>query len=188
MEDLVQSFLLVVLGEMGDKTQLLALILTARYKKPWTIMWGIFAATILNHGLAAAFGGHLSSLVEPNVLRWILGLTFIGFAVWVLIPDKDDGLDQIQDKGVFWTTLTTFFLAEMGDKTQLATIALGAKYQNVILVTIGTTLGMLVADGLAVFLGERLTQKMQMKWIRLVAAFLFFIFGVGILIGLHTAL
>jgi Ca2+/H+ antiporter, TMEM165/GDT1 family len=183
LDAILNSFLLVVASEMGDKTQLLALVLATRFKKPWTIMAGILVATLLNHGLASWAGGWLSQQVSVEILKWILGGTFIAFAAWILIPDKDEDLKEGAKWGAFITTTVAFFFAEMGDKTQLATVALGAKFANTLLVTIGTTLGMLVADGLAVFLGERLTHKIPMKWIRYFAALLFLIFGVLILMA-----
>lgn len=181
MEALLNSFWLVVVSEMGDKTQLLALVLILRFKTPWTIMFGILAATLLNHGLASWLGGWLSSLVSPDLLRYSLAAIFAAFALWILIPDKDDGEITNARYGAFLTTLVAFFLAEMGDKTQLATVALGAHYQAPVIVTAGTTLGMLVADGLAVFFGERLTQRIPLHLVRKIAALTFLIFGIAIL-------
>lgn len=182
LESLYQSFLLVVFSEMGDKTQLLALVLAVKYKKPWTIIAGILTATVLNHALAAWVGSWASTLFTSEILKWILALLFFAFAVWILIPDKDEDLKEDSRFGPFWTTTIAFFLAEMGDKTQLATAALGARFNTeLVAVTIGTTLGMLVADGLAVFLGKKLTQVFSMQWIRYVTAGLFFLFGILIL-------
>lgn len=183
MDMIVQSFLLVVASEMGDKTQLLALVLASRFRKPWTIMAGILVATLLNHGLAAWIGGWVSSFVSPLVLSWILAITFFAFAFWLLIPDKDEGMPREQRFGPFLTTTIVFFLAEMGDKTQFATVALGAKFNAPIIVTLGTTAGMLVADGLAVFFGDKLTDRIPMKWVRRFACLLFILFGIGILLG-----
>ncbi|AKT40327.1 TMEM165/GDT1 family protein [Chondromyces crocatus] len=183
MEALLQSFALVAVSEMGDKTQLLALVLALRYKRPWTIMAGILVATILNHGLASWVGGAVSARVPADVLRYALAAIFGAFAIWILIPDKDEDGPQNDRFGPFLTTLVAFFLAEMGDKTQLATVALGARFQAPVLVTIGTTLGMLFADGLAVVFGERLTQRIPMKWVRIFAACLFALFGIGVLLG-----
>ncbi len=182
MEAFINSFLLVFAGEMGDKTQLLALILTARFKKPWTILLGVFIATLLNHALAAAAGGWVSSLFSPQVLKWGLALLFFAFAFWILIPDKEEDLKSESRFGPLLTTIVTFFLAEMGDKTQLATIALGARFTNTMLVTLGTTLGMLASNALAIFLGDKLLKRIPMKWVRLFACLLFIIFGIGILI------
>lgn len=145
-------------------------------------MAGIFAATILNHAAASWAGGWISNLFDRKTLSLILGGVFLVFAVWILIPDKGEELKKSSRYGVFLTTLIAFFLAEMGDKTQLATIALGAEFKSPLLVTIGTTAGMLAADGLAVFFGQRLTQRISLKWIRIGACFLFVAFGLGILL------
>lgn len=182
MTAVIQSFFLVFASEMGDKTQLLALILVLRYKKPWAIMAGILVATLLNHGLASWLGGRAAALVEPGVLNWALALTFFAFAAWILVPDKDDGLEQESKYGAFLTTTVAFFLAEMGDKTQLATIALGARFADPWLVTLGTTLGMLASDGLAVAFGESLVKKVPMHWVRRGASVLFAVFGAAILL------
>ncbi len=179
---ILNSFLLILASEMGDKTQLLALVLASRFGKPWTIMAGILVATLLNHGLASWLGQFLASRVSEQMLSWGLAAIFFVFAVWILIPDKDEELKEIGHFGAFVTTTIAFFLAEMGDKTQLATVALGANYASPWLVTFGTTLGMLAADGLAVFFGKSLTQRIDMKWIRIGAALLFLAFGVGILL------
>lgn len=189
MDTVLQSFFMVFASEMGDKTQLLALVLASRFKKPWAIMAGILVATLLNHGLASWVGGWVSGFISDQVLRWVLGAIFIGFGLWILVPDKDQGLDESQtSRGAFLTTLVTFFFAEMGDKTQLATVALGAQFSMVPLwVTFGTTLGMLAADGLAVVFGESLTRIIPMKWIRFFACFLFILFGVAILFGVGSA-
>lgn len=182
MEAVIQSFLLVLASEMGDKTQLLALVLATRFKKPWTIMVGILVATLLNHGLASWAGGWVSTMISPLYLRWILAFIFFAFGLWILIPDKDEGLNENHKYGAFLTTVVTFFLAEMGDKTQLATLALGAKFASPVMVTLGTTFGMLIADGLAVFFGEKLTEKIPMKWIRIFACVLFMVFGIIIIL------
>jgi Ca2+/H+ antiporter, TMEM165/GDT1 family len=182
MTSIFNSFLLVFASEMGDKTQLLALVLASRFRQPFAIMSGILVATLLNHGLASYLGGWISSLVTPRTLTWILAITFFAFAAWILIPDKDDDDDHQPKFGAFITTTITFFLAEMGDKTQLATVALGARYSSPILVTLGTTLGMLAADGLAVAFGENLTRKISMTWVRRIASLLFALFGLGILL------
>jgi putative Ca2+/H+ antiporter (TMEM165/GDT1 family) len=168
---------------MGDKTQLLALLLAARFRRPWTIMAGILAATLLNHGLASWAGGSLAGFVPHQTLAWVLAATFFLFAGWILIPDKEEEQKESGQYGAFLTTLVTFFLAEMGDKTQLATVALGAKFSSVFAVTVGTTAGMLAADSLAVFFGEKLTEKVPMKWVRWFASLLFALFGLGILLG-----
>jgi putative Ca2+/H+ antiporter (TMEM165/GDT1 family) len=173
--------LLVTATEMGDKTQLLALVLTTRFRKPWVIMAGILVATILNHGLAAFAGQWVSQAVSPTILKYILAISFFAFAVWVLIPDKDDEDVHESTAGAFFVTLVSFFFAEMGDKTQLSTVALAARFGDIAWVTLGTTLGMLVADGLAVFLGERITQIIPMTLMRRSTSALFVVFGLLIL-------
>ena len=181
MEVIINSFLLVALTEMGDKTQLLAFVLASKFRKPWTVLAGITVATILNHALAAGLGAWLSQWIEPHLLKWILGSIFIAFALWILIPDKDESDLNAYPYGAFFTTLVTFFLAEMGDKTQLSTVALAANYQQLIAVTFGTTLGMIFSDGLAVFLGDQFSHKIPLKWVRIGAAALFVVFGVGVI-------
>jgi len=179
----IQSFLLVAASEMGDKTQLLALVLTTRFRKPWAIMAGILVATLLNHALASWAGAFVAAWVPELYLRWGLAFVFFAFGMWILVPDKDDGLDNPPRFGAFLTTVITFFLAEMGDKTQLATVALGAQFNAPLAVTVGTTAGMLLADGMAVFCGEALTRRISMNWIRYFAAALFAVFGVLILLN-----
>lgn len=175
---IINSFLLVAATEMGDKTQLLALILAARFKKPWTIMAGILVATVLNHALAASLGTWVSTRIDSRSLNNILVVIFLAFAVWVLIPDQDEEVKANPRFGAFVTTLVTFFLAEMGDKTQLSTLVLSAEYKNLLLVTLGTTAGMLFSDGLAVFLGEKITKFISMRWIRIFASILYVIFAI----------
>ena len=177
LETIASSFLLVAASEMGDKTQLLAFSLAARYRRPWTVMGGILLATVLNHALAASAGSWISAQVPPRAMAAILGASFIAFGLWTLKPDTLDEARAPDRFGPFLTTTVLFFLAEMGDKTQLATVALAARFGSVVAVTIGTTAGMLAADGLAVFLGERLATRVQMKWVRVTAAALFFAFG-----------
>ena len=185
MEALFISTGVVALAEIGDKTQLLAFILAARFKKPLPIIAGILAATIINHGLAGALGAWISASVSPTVLRWALGLSFIGMAIWTLIPDKiEEEETQIAKKwGVFGATFITFFLAEMGDKTQIATIAMAVHYAAPVMVVIGTTLGMLIADVPAVFAGEKLAGKIPMKLVHGIAAAIFALLGVATLLG-----
>jgi Ca2+/H+ antiporter, TMEM165/GDT1 family len=170
----------VALAEMGDKTQLLAFILAARFKKPVPIILGILLATLVNHGLAGALGAWITSVVSPDAMRWVLGLSFIGMAIWTLVPDKiEEEETQVALKlGVFGATLVTFFLAEMGDKTQIATVALAAHYGAPLLVVIGTTLGMLIADVPAVFVGNKFADKIPMKLVHSIAAGIFAIMGV----------
>ena len=183
MEALYISTGVVALAEMGDKTQLLAFILAARFKKPVPIILGILLATLVNHGLAGALGAWITSVVSPDTMRWVLGLSFIAMAVWTLIPDKietnGEGETQVAKRfGVFGATLVTFFLAEMGDKTQIATVALAAHYGAPLLVVIGTTLGMLIADVPAVFVGSKFAEKIPMKLVHSIAAAIFAIMGV----------
>ena len=187
MEPFVNSFLLVALSEMGDKTQLLAFVLASRFRQPWTVMAGIFVATMLNHALASSAGAWVSAVVPPLYLKIGLALTFFAFAIWILIPDKEDDSEKKYPFGAFLTTAIVFFLAEMGDKTQLATIALGARYNDIVSVTVGTTLGMMLSNGLAVFFGEKLTKKISMTWMHRIAAVLFIIFGISALIALPSA-
>ena len=184
MESLLVSTGVVALAEIGDKTQLLAFILAARFKKPLPIIAGIFCATIVNHGMAGALGAWITASISPDILRWILGASFIGMAIWTLIPDKiEDEETQIAKQfGVFGATLITFFLAEMGDKTQIATIALAAHYANPLMVVIGTTLGMLIADVPAVFVGDRFAAKIPMKLVHSIAAAIFAILGLATLL------
>jgi len=185
MEALFISTGVVALAEIGDKTQLLAFILAARFKKPVPIILGILCATVVNHGLAGALGAWITSVVTPDVLRWVLGASFIGMAVWTMIPDKIEEEETHVAKrfGVFGATLVTFFLAEMGDKTQIATIAMAAHYANPLLVVIGTTLGMLIADVPAVFVGDRLADKIPMKLVHSIAAAIFAALGIATLFG-----
>ena len=184
MHIFLQSFVLVALTEMGDKTQLLAFILASRYRKPWTIMAGIFTATVLNHLLAASVGSYLSTLIPAQTLHYILALIFIAFAVWILVPDKEDGDGHSNRFGPYLTTVISFFLAEMGDKTQLSTIALAARFNNLPLVTLGTTAGMMFSDGLAVFFGEKVTKIIPVKWIHRFAALLYV--GLAALLVFHN--
>jgi len=185
MEPLLVSTGVVALAEIGDKTQLLAFILAARFKKPVPIILGILAATILNHGLAGALGAWITSAISPEILRWVLGLSFIGMAVWTMIPDKiEDEETQVAMKfGVFGATSITFFLAEMGDKTQIATVAMVAHYAAPLMVVMGTTLGMLVADVPAVFLGDKFANKIPMKLVHSIAAAIFALLGIATLLG-----
>ncbi len=177
LQPVATSFLLVAASEMGDKTQLLALTLASRYRRPWVVMAGILVATLANHTLAASVGSWVSAHVPPRVMAGVLAATFLGFGVWTLVPDTLDAGERPARFGPFVTTAALFFLAEMGDKTQLATVALAAEFRSLGLVTLGTTLGMLASDGLAVFLGDRLSARVPMKVLRWAAAGLFFAFG-----------
>ena len=180
IDALLVSTGVVALAEIGDKTQLLAFILAARFKKPIPIILGILAATIINHGLAGALGAWITSLVSPGIMRWVLGASFIGMAIWTLIPDKieDEETQVAKHLGVFGATFITFFLAEMGDKTQIATIALAASYGTPWLVVIVTTLGMLIADVPAVFIADKFADKIPMKLVHSIAAAIFAALGV----------
>jgi len=182
MEAFLVSTGVVALGEMGDKTQLLAMLLAVRFRTPAPIIFGIFVATLLNHAAAGLVGGWIANALGPTLLRWVVGVSFVAMAGWMLIPDKiDDDATTTQRFGVFGTTLTAFFLAEMGDKTQIATVALAARYQDLIAVVAGTTLGMLLADVPAVFIGDRIAQKLPMKLVHGIAAATFAVLGVATL-------
>ena len=185
MESLFISTGVVALAEIGDKTQLLAFLLATRFKKPVPIIAGILVATILNHALAGALGAWITSVLSPEVLRWILGLSFLGMAVWTMIPDKieEEEMQVARKFGVFGATLITFFLAEMGDKTQIATVAMAAHYPNPVLVVIGTTLGMMIADVPAVFIGDRFAARIPMKLVHGIAAAMFAVMGLATLFG-----
>jgi len=190
VEALFVSTGVVALAEIGDKTQLLAFILAARFKKPVPIILGILCATIVNHGLAGALGAWITATLTPEVMRWGLAASFLGMAVWTLIPDKieEEETQVAQRFGVFGATLITFFLAEMGDKTQITTIAMAAHYANPVLVVIGTTLGMLIADVPAVFVGERLASRIPMRLVHAIAAAIFAALGLATLLGAGAAL
>ena len=184
MEAFFISTGIVALAEMGDKTQLLALVLAVRYQKPWPIVWGILVATLLNHGLAGAVGAWVTTVVGPDVLRWFLAASFIAMAVWMLVPDTlDDAPSDAQPRwGVFGTTVLAFFLAEMGDKTQIATVMLAAQYHAYFWVVAGTTLGMMLANAPVVWLGERMTRLVPMRVVHTVSALIFAALGVAVLI------
>lgn len=184
MEAFLVSTGIVALAEIGDKTQLLALVLAARYRKPAPIILGILAATLINHALAGAAGAWIASLVSPEAMRWILGLSFIAMAAWMLIPDRIEEEDRKPPRfGVFATTLIAFFLLEMGDKTQIATIALAAKYPSLVGVVAGTTLGMMLANVPAVLLGEVAARRLPMRLVHGVAAAIFVVLGTLVLFG-----
>lgn len=191
MDALIASFCMVAIAEIGDKTQLLSFVLATRFRgHALAIIAGIFVATVVNHALAAAAGDLVARYVDPDVMRWVLGLSFLAFAVWALIPDKLDDAEtkRTSGHGAFLTTTGLFFLAEMGDKTQLATVALGAKYGSLVLVAIGTTLGMMAANVPAVLIGEKLGQKFPLAKMRFVAAVLFAVFGALILLNVELGL
>ena len=179
MEAFLISTGVVALGEMGDKTQLLAMLLAARFRRPWPIVWGILVATLANHALAGLVGEGVATAMGPTLLRWVIGLSFIAMAVWMLVPDEiDDVKSQGSRLGVFGTTVVAFFLAEMGDKTQIATVALAARYSSLVAVVAGTTLGMMVANVPAVFFGDRVAARISMKWVHGLSAGIFALLGV----------
>jgi putative Ca2+/H+ antiporter (TMEM165/GDT1 family) len=184
MEAFFVSTGIVALAEMGDKTQLLSLVLAARYRKPLPIVLGILVATLVNHGLAGAAGAWLTTLLGPTVLRWILAGSFIAMAVWMLIPDKlDEGdSDNSPRLGVFGTTVVAFFLAEMGDKTQIATVMLAARYHAWFAVVAGTTLGMMLANAPVVWFGDRITRRVPLRIVHIVSALIFAAMGVAALV------
>ena len=186
MDAFLVSTAIVALAEIGDKTQLLAFILAARFRRPWPIVLGILVATLANHAFAAAVGTWLTTLMGPHTLRWVLGLSFIAMAVWTLIPDKfDEDEARLPRLGVFGATLVAFFLAEMGDKTQIATVALAAQYQALVAVVAGTTLGMMIANVPAVYMGHELVKRVPLRTVQIVAALLFL--GLGLWLAAETA-
>lgn len=184
MEAFFVSTGIVALAEMGDKTQLLALILAARFKKPWPIVSGIFVATLANHALAGAAGAWVTTLIGPQMLRWILGASFLAMAAWMLVPDKLDADEEEKPPryGVFFTTVLVFFLAEMGDKTQIATVMLAARYDAIVSVVAGTTLGMMLANAPVVWLGERVTRLVPLRAVHIVSAIIFAGLGLAALL------
>ena len=184
MEAFLVSTGVVALAEIGDKTQLLALVLAARYRKPVPIVFGILVATLLNHALAGSVGAVLARHVDPHVMRWILGASFLAMAIWMLIPDKLEDEQQVKPPrfGVFATTVFAFFLLEMGDKTQIATVALAAKYPQLALVVAGTTFGMMLANVPAVLLGDVAATKLPLRIVRAVCAAVFAVIGVLVLL------
>jgi len=180
---------IVALAEVGDKTQLLALALAAKYREPWPIIFGIFLATLANHFLAGAVGTWLTHTIGPDAMRWALGLSFIVMALWMLIPDKLDATSEKATRfGVFGTTLIAFFLVEMGDKTQIATIALAARYNALVAVVMGTTIGMMLANVPVVLLGKVAAEKLPKRMMNGIAALIFFLLGVAVLWGLDIGL
>lgn len=189
MESLLISTGIVALAEIGDKTQLLAFILAAKFRKPLPICLGILVATLANHSFAGAVGAWVTSLMAPETLRWILGVSFLAMAGWTLIPDKFEESDaKLARFGVFTTTLIAFFLAEMGDKTQVATVALAAQYHAFFTVVAGTTLGMMIANVPAVLLGDRIANRMPVQLVHRIAAAIFAVLGIATLAGAGQAL
>ena len=185
MEAFLVSTGVVALAEIGDKTQLLSLMLAARYRKPIPIIAGIFVATIVNHMLAGALGALITNWLGPDVMRWVLGVSFIAMAIWILIPDKidDDEAGIGSNLGVFGATVVAFFLAEMGDKTQIATVMLAAQYQAWFWVVAGTTLGMMLANAPVVWFGERITRMLPIRVVHMVSAGVFCVLGILALLG-----
>ncbi|MFP5389932.1 MAG: TMEM165/GDT1 family protein [Gammaproteobacteria bacterium] len=189
MEAFLVSTGIVALAEIGDKTQLLAFVLAARFRRPLPIVLGIFAATIANHAFAAAVGAWVSSVIGPETIRWVLGISFLAMAAWTLVPDKldEDEDAKLANHGVFLTTLIAFFLAEMGDKTQVATVALAARYASMAAVVAGTTFGMMLANVPAVYFGERIANRIPLKLVHGIAALIFAVLGVATLLGAGSA-
>jgi putative Ca2+/H+ antiporter (TMEM165/GDT1 family) len=177
MEALLVSTFVVALAEMGDKTQLLSIVLAAKLKRRVPIILGILVATLANHFLAGGVGVWLAALVPPDALRWIVALSFVAFGLWTLRPDELAGEGTVRGAGAFVTTVVSFFLVEIGDKTQLATVALAARYDSLVPVVMGTTLGMMIADVPAVWVGGALAQRLNVKWMRWAAAALFVVLG-----------
>ena len=190
LDSLLVPTAIVALAEIGDKTQLLALILAARFRKPWPIIAGIVAATLANHAAAGAVGAWFSTFFSDSVLHWILAASFAATALWTLVPDKmdDDESSSARKYGPFLTTLIAFFLAEMGDKTQVATVALAAQYQMLVAVVAGTTLGMMIANVPAVLLGDRIAARMPVKLVHGIAAAIFLGLGIATLAGAGESL
>jgi putative Ca2+/H+ antiporter (TMEM165/GDT1 family) len=180
LEAFLVSTGVVALGEMGDKTQLLAIVLAAMFRRPWPIVAGILVATLANHAAAGVLGGWVGQALGPDVLRWVIGLSFLAMAGWMLVPDKidDDAAGGHRRFGVFGTTVIAFFLAEMGDKTQIATVALAARYSDVVQVVLGTTFGMMLANVPAVFLGDKIAQMVSLRLVHGIAAAIFAVLGV----------
>ena len=189
MEAFLISTGIVGLAEIGDKTQLLAFLLAAKFRKPLPIVLAIFVATVANHAFAAAVGAWITSMLGPDVLRWVLGVSFLAMAAWTLIPDKLDEDDtKLAKYGVFLTTLIAFFMAEMGDKTQVATVALAARYHDIVSVVLGTTFGMMLANVPAVYLGDKIANRVSLRLVHGIAALVFAVLGVATLLGAGAAL
>ena len=186
MYELLISTAIVALAEMGDKTQLLALLLAARFRKPIPILFAILLATLLNHGISAVLGQWITTVLSPDVLLWIVSIGFIAMALWMLVPDEledeTDNINKWQKYGVFGATFVLFFLAEIGDKTQVATVALAARFDSVFWVMLGTTIGMMIANAPAVFVGNKLADKLPIPLIHKIGASIFLIIGVATLV------
>jgi putative Ca2+/H+ antiporter (TMEM165/GDT1 family) len=189
MDAFLVSTGIVALAEIGDKTQLLAFLLAARFRRPLPIVLAILTATVFNHAFAAAVGALVAKLLGPDVMRWVLGLSFIAMAAWIMVPDEIEEEETNTARfGVFLTTLIAFFLAEMGDKTQIATVALAARYTSVVSVVAGTTFGMLLANVPAVYFGDRIAGKVPVKLVHTLAALIFAVLGVATLLGAGAGL
>ncbi|WP_151752924.1 TMEM165/GDT1 family protein [Acinetobacter soli] len=186
MQEFLISTSVVALAEMGDKTQLLALLLAARFRKPVPILIAILLATTINHGLSAVLGQWLTTVLNPTVMVWVLAIGFIAMALWMLVPDKlDDETDSInkwQRFGVFGATFILFFLAEIGDKTQIATVALAARFDSVFWVMLGTTVGMMIANAPAVFIGNKMADRLPISLIHKIGAAIFLVVGISTLV------
>ena len=186
MQEFLISTSIVALAEMGDKTQLLALLLSARFRKPIPILIAILLATLINHGISAVLGQWITTVLSPEILVWVLAVGFIGMAFWMLIPDELDdetaSINKWQKFGVFGAAFILFFLAEIGDKTQIATVALAARYDSIFWVMLGTTLGMMIANAPAVFIGNKLAERLSIALIHKIGAAIFFIVGVSTLV------
>jgi len=178
VEAFLTSTVIVAVAEMGDKTQLLSFLLAARFRKPWPILAGILLATLANHFLAGAVGAWIATWIPGEILKWIVAVSFFAFGLWALKPDELGEDPAMPAAGVFLATLVAFFLVEMGDKTQLATIALAARYDSLVAVVLGTTFGMMLANAPAVWIGEKLAHRVNMKLMRWTAAALFWVLGV----------
>jgi Ca2+/H+ antiporter, TMEM165/GDT1 family len=184
MEAIWISAAIVAIAEIGDKTQLLAIVLAAKLRKPVPIMLGILAATMLNHAAAASIGYYISSWLRGHLFQILVGVAFIAMAAWALIPDEaDDAASERSQSGVFLTTLVAFFLVEIGDKTQIATSLLAARFHEIVHVTIGTTIGMMLANVPAVYFGEAVTKIVPLQYVRIIAALVFAAIGVWVLYG-----
>ena len=189
MDAFLVSTGIVGLAEIGDKTQLLAFLLAARFRRPLPIVLGIFVATVANHAFAAAVGALVSQLLGAGVMRWVLGLSFLAMAAWVLTPDEIDAEEaQLAKYGVFLTTLIAFFVAEMGDKTQVATVALAARYESMAAIVAGTTFGMMLANVPAVYFGERIANRVPLRLVHGIAALIFAVLGIATLLGMGEGL
>lgn len=189
MDAFLVSTGIVGLAEIGDKTQLLAFLLAARFRRPLPIVAGIFVATVINHAFAAAVGAMVSQLLGAGTMRWVLGLSFLAMAAWIMIPDEiDEEEAQLAKYGVFLTTLIAFFIAEMGDKTQVATVALAARYESMAAIVAGTTFGMMLANVPAVYFGERIANRVPLKLVHGIAALIFAVIGIATLLGMGKGL